>query len=87
MAAVRAASRERLAQQEAEESRSKESLVKNAASYLEKFYQVGAGPPLNAVYHESGTRAGTSKSCRLLLVLMFLCCIWHLQQQQACLSC
>lgn len=45
MAAVRAASRERLAQQEAEESRSKESLVKNAASYLEKFYQVGAGPP------------------------------------------
>lgn len=40
--AVRAASRERLAKQEAEESASKEALVKNAATYLEKFYQVGA---------------------------------------------
>ncbi len=42
VAAVRAASRERLAKQEAEESTSKETLVKNAATYLEKFYQVGA---------------------------------------------
>ena len=41
VAAVRAASRERLAKQEAEESASKEGLVKNAATYLEKFYQVG----------------------------------------------
>jgi hypothetical protein len=42
VAAVRAASRERLAKQEAEESTSKEALVKNAATYLENFYQVGA---------------------------------------------
>ena len=38
--AVRAAARERLAKQESEESRSKETLVKNAATYLETFYQV-----------------------------------------------
>ncbi len=42
MAAVAAASRERLAKQESEESRSKETLVKNAATYLETFYQVTA---------------------------------------------
>ena len=40
MAAVREASRERLAKQEAEESHAKEGLVKNAATYLETFYQV-----------------------------------------------
>ena len=40
VAAVRAAARERLAKQESEESRSKETLVKNAATYLETFYQV-----------------------------------------------
>lgn len=37
---MRAAARERLAKQESEESRSKETLVKNAATYLEQFYQV-----------------------------------------------
>ena len=40
VAAVREASRERLAKQEAEESHAKEGLVKNAATYLETFYQV-----------------------------------------------
>ncbi len=40
VAAVRAAARERLAKQESEESLSKETLVKNAATYLETFYQV-----------------------------------------------
>ena len=44
VAAVRAASRERLAKQESEESRSKETLVKNAATYLETFYQVQEPP-------------------------------------------
>ena len=37
---MREASRERLAKQEAEESHAKEGLVKNAATYLETFYQV-----------------------------------------------
>ena len=40
VAAAREASRERLAKQEAEESHAKEGLVKNAAAYLETFYQV-----------------------------------------------
>ncbi len=40
MAAVRASARERLLKQEAEEAKAKDSLVKNAAGYLEKFYQV-----------------------------------------------
>ncbi len=44
VAAVRAASRDRLQKQESEESRSKEALVKNAATYLETFYQVRAVP-------------------------------------------
>ena len=49
MAAVRAAARERLAKQESEESRSKETLVKNAATYLETFYQVMALPVITAL--------------------------------------
>lgn len=39
VAAVRAAVRERLAKQEADEASSKDALVQKAASYLETFYQ------------------------------------------------
>ena len=42
MAAVRAAVRERLAKQEADEASSKDALVQKAASYLETFYQARA---------------------------------------------
>lgn len=42
VAAVRASARERLAAQEAGEARAREGLVKNAAGYLEKFYQARA---------------------------------------------
>ena len=42
VAAVRASARERLLKQESEEAKAKDSLVKNAASYLENFYQVCA---------------------------------------------
>ncbi len=44
MAAVRAAAQERLRKQEAEEAKAKDSLVKNAAGYLENFYQVALLP-------------------------------------------
>lgn len=40
VAAVRASARERLQKQEEAEARAKESLVKQAAGYLETFYQV-----------------------------------------------
>lgn len=39
---MRASARERLLKQESEEAKAKDSLVKNAASYLENFYQVCA---------------------------------------------
>ncbi|BDA47074.1 probable protein XRP2 at N-terminal half [Coccomyxa sp. Obi] len=39
VAAVRAAAQERLRKQESEEAKAKDSLVKNAAGYLENFYQ------------------------------------------------
>ena len=42
VAAVRAAVRERLAKQEADEASSKDALVQKAASYLETFYQARA---------------------------------------------
>jgi hypothetical protein len=40
VAAARASARERLQKQEEGEARSREALVKQAAGYLEKFYQV-----------------------------------------------
>lgn len=42
---MREAAQERLRKQEAEEAKAKDSLVKNAAGYLENFYQV---EPLSA---------------------------------------
>ena len=44
MAAVRSAVRERLAKQESDEASSKDSLMQQAASYLETFYQVRCSP-------------------------------------------
>lgn len=44
MAAVQASVQERLRKQEAEEAKAKDTLVKNAAGYLEDFYQVGLPP-------------------------------------------
>ena len=44
MAAVRSAVRERLAKQESDEAFSKDSLMQQAASYLETFYQVTCSP-------------------------------------------
>ncbi len=51
---MRASARERLAAQEASEARAREGLVKNAAGYLEKFYQARAQSkpaPLRALPH------------------------------------
>ena len=52
VAAVRAAVRERLAKQEADEASSKDALVQKAASHLETFYQARARLAVWGVSHK-----------------------------------